>query len=306
MNESRTRTIQTMRVGIRLMAEKNGGTSIALLLAPSLIFLVLDMFGPPAVDLLLSEKIWIPYVYYGSSLLFGYILFRRSRIVKDMEWHRSKSIQKLEKVYRAEDKGVWLRAEEADNRLSASAMNRPITSQKKASERLSGSVSQINREGGPTEIESNESDVENVDLFLEQDHVARSTARVTGKTGPVESVQGVTLKDEVKDNSGLIRSAMRRLSEAREAAAQNQVNSQATNTPVKSRDLIQSGLDPTERVYVRAGEDYDPSPNSVNSNTSTSFRTIEPTQQDITRCDECGYPMNSNESYCPKCGSFSG
>ena len=288
------------------MAEKNGGTSIALLLAPSLIFLVLDMFGPPAVDLLLSEKIWIPYVYYGSSLLFGYILFRRSRIVKDMEWHRSKSIQKLEKVYRAEDKGVWLRAEEADNRLSASAMNRPITSQKKASERLSGSVSQINREGGPTEIESNESDVENVDLFLEQDHVARSTARVTGKTGPVESVQGVTLKDEVKDNSGLIRSAMRRLSEAREAAAQNQVNSQATNAPVKSRDLIQSGLDPTERVYVRAGEDYDPSPNSVNSNTSTSFRTIEPTQQDITRCDECGYPMNSNESYCPKCGSFSG
>ena len=217
MNESRTRTIQTMRVGIRLMAEKNGGTSIALLLAPSLIFLVLDMFGPPVVDLLLSEKIWIPYVYYGSSLLFGYILFRRSRIVKDMEWHRSKSIQKLEKVYRAEDKGVWLRAEEADNRLSASAMNRPITSQKKASERLSGSVSQINREGGPTEIESNESDVENVDLFLEQDHVARSTARVTGKTGPVESVQGVTLKDEVKDNSGLIRSAMRRLSEAREA-----------------------------------------------------------------------------------------
>ena len=114
------------------------------------------------------------------------------------------------------------------------------------------------------------------------------------------------MKDEVKDNSGLIRSAMRRLSEAREAAAQNQVNSQATNTPVKSRDLIQSGLDPTERVYVRAGEDYDPSPNSVNSNTSTSFRTIEPTQQDITRCDECGYPMNSNESYCPKCGSFSG
>ncbi|MEC7544998.1 MAG: hypothetical protein VYE51_05990, partial [Candidatus Thermoplasmatota archaeon] len=65
------------------MAEKNGSTSVALLLAPSLIFLVLDMFGPPAVDLLLSEEIWIPYIYYGSSLVFGYILFRRSRIVRD-------------------------------------------------------------------------------------------------------------------------------------------------------------------------------------------------------------------------------
>ena len=305
MNESRTRTIQTMKVGIRFMAEKNGGTSIALLLAPSLIFLVLDMFGPPAIDLLLSEKIWIPYVYYGSSLVFGYILFRRSRIVKDMEWHRSKSIQRLEKVYKAEDKGVWLRSEEADNRLNASAMNRPITSQKKASERLSGSVSQINREAGPTEIESNESDVENVDLFLEQDHVARSTARVTGKTGPVESVQGVTLKDEAKDNSGLIRSAMRRLSEVRESVAQNQVNSQNPSASIKSRNLIQSDVDSTERVYVRPGEDYDPSPNSVNSNPSKSIKKIEPTQPDTRRCNECGYPINSNESYCPKCGSFS-
>ena len=287
------------------MAEKNGSTSVALLLAPSLVFLVLDMFGPPAVDLLLSEEIWIPYVYYGSSLVFGYILFRRSRIVKDMEWHRSKSIQRLEKVYKAEDKGVWLRTEEADNRLSIDAMNRPITSQKKAAERLSGSVSQINHEGGPTEIESSESDVENVDLFLEQDHVARSTARITGKTGPVESVQGVTLKEEPRSESGLFRGAMRRLSEARESAAQNKINSQKSSPSVKSRDLVQSEIDSTERVYVRPGQDYDPSPMSVNSNHSTSVQTNEYVELNIRRCNECSSPMDANESYCPKCGSFS-
>ena len=305
MNESRARTIQAMKVGISFMAEKNGSTSVALLLAPSLIFLVLDMFGPPAVDLLLSEEIWIPYVYYGSSLVFGYILFRRSRIVKDMEWHRSKSIQRLEKVYKAEDKGVWLRTEEADNRLSIDAMNRPITSQKKAAERLSGSVSQINNEGGPTEIESSESDVENVDLFLEQDHVARSTARVTGKTGPVEFVQGVTLKEESRAESGLFRGAMRRLSEARESAAQNKINSQKSSPSVKSRDLVQSEIDSTERVYVRPGQDYDPSPMSVNSNPSISVQTNESVESHIRRCNECSSPMDANESYCPKCGSFS-
>ena len=305
MNESRARIIQRIKDGISIMAEKNSGTSVALLLAPSLIFLVFDLFGPPAIDLLLSEKNWIPYVYYVSSLVFGYILFRRSRIVKDMEWHRSKSIQRLEKVYKAEDKGVWLRAGEADNRLSAAAMNRPITSQKKAAERLSGSVSQINREGGPTEIESNVSDVENVDLFLEQDHVARNSARVTGKTGPVESVQGVTLKEEPREDSGLIRGAMRRLSEARESAAQNQVNSQKSSVSVKSRDLIQSQIDSTERVYVRPGEDYDPSPMSVNSNPSSSVEKNEPVQSNIRRCNECGSPIDVNESYCPKCGSFS-
>ena len=287
------------------MAEKNGSTSVALLLAPSLVFLVLDMFGPPAVDLLLSEEIWIPYVYYGSSLVFGYILFRRSRIVKDMEWHRSKSIQRLEKVYKAEDKGVWLRTEEADNRLSIDAMNRPITSQKKAAERLSGSVSQINHEGGPTEIESSESDVENVDLFLEQDHVARSTARITGKTGPVESVQGVTLKEEPRSESGLFRGAMRRLSEARESAAKNKINSQKSSPSVKSRGLVQSEIDSTERVYVRPGQDYDPSPMSVNFNHSTSVQTNEYVELNIRRCNECNSPMDANESYCPKCGSFS-
>lgn len=305
MNGSKARTIQAMKVGISFMAEKNGSTSVALLLAPSLVFLVLDMFGPPAVDLLLSEEIWIPYVYYGSSLVFGYILFRRSRIVKDMEWHRSKSIQRLEKVYKAEDKGVWLRTEEADNRLSIDAMNRPITSQKKAAERLSGSVSQINHEGGPTEIESSESDVENVDLFLEQDHVARSTARITGKTGPVESVQGVTLKEEPRSESGLFRGAMRRLSEARESAAKNKINSQKSSPSVKSRGLVQSEIDSTERVYVRPGQDYDPSPMSVNFNHSTSVQTNEYVELNIRRCNECNSPMDANESYCPKCGSFS-
>ena len=274
-------------------------------MAPSLIFLVLDLFGPPAVDLLLDEKIWIPYVYYGTSFVFGYILFRRSRIVKDMEWHRSKSIQRLEKVYKAEDKGVWLRAEEADNRLSAAAINRPITSQKKAVERLSGSVSQINREGGPTEIKSNESDVENVDLFLEQEHVARSNARVTGKTGPVESVQGVTLEESEKEESGLLKGAIRRLSEARESAALNQVNSQNLPVSTKSRDLIKSEEDLVERIYIRPGEDYDPSPESIRSVASSSIPSNDQIQSNIRRCVECGTPMDLNESYCPKCGSFS-
>ena len=287
------------------MAAKNTGTSVALFLAPSLIFLVLDLFGPPAIDLLLNEEIWIPYVYYGTSLVFGYILFRRSRIVKDMEWHRSRSIQRLEKVYKAEDKGVWLRSEEADNRLSAAAIDRPVTSQKKAAARLSGTVSGINREGGPTEIESSDSDVENVDLFLEREHVARSNARVTGKTGPIESVKGVTLDEPSKEESGLFKAALRRLSDAREVAARNQVNSLEPTLRIKSRDAVRPSEDITGQVFVRPGEDYDPSPESVRINqTPPTQMDIEP-QSHISRCRDCNSPMDSNESYCPKCGSFS-
>jgi hypothetical protein len=285
------------------MADKNQGVSLALLLSPTLIFIVLDQFGPPAIELLLNEKFWVPYVYYGSSILFGYILYRRSRIVKDMEWHRSKSIQRLEKVYRAEDKGVWLRAEAADNRLSVAAIKRPITSQKKAVQRLSGSISELNREGGPIEIASDESDVENVELFLEQEHVARNTERVAGKTGPIESVQGVTLEDTPDQSTGLLSGAMRRLSEARESAAQNQVKSKTSSGKIRDSVPISEGSS-VDRIYVRAGEDYDPSPSSISNILSSTSESVESVQQDIRRCIECRSPLNSTESYCPKCGSF--
>ena len=290
------------------MAEKNQGTSIVLLLAPAFIFLVLDQFGPPAIDLLLNERFWIPYVYYGSSILFGYMLYRRSRIVKDMEWHRSKSIQRLEKVYKAEDKGVWLRADAADNRLSAAAIDRPIDSQKKAAERLAGSVSGLNREGGPTEIEAEESDVENVELFLEQEHVARNTERVTGKSGPVESVKGVTLNQSENESEGLFQGAMRRFSEARESAAQSRVNSNKdsqSESSVKTRSPVNLDDSTAEQIFVRAGQDYDPSPESLKSIPISDSSPIEPVQVAIRRCMECGSPMGEDESYCPKCGAFS-
>ena len=290
------------------MAEKNQGTSIALLLSPPFIFLVLDQFGPPAIDLLLNERFWIPYVYYGSSILFGYILYRRSRVVKDMEWHRSKSIQRLEKVYKAEDRGVWLRAEAADNRLSAAAIDRPLDAQKKAAARLSGSVAGLNREAGPTEIKAQESDVENVELFLEQEHVARNTERVTGKSGPVESVKGVTLEGEDREEEGLFQGAMRRLSEARESAAQSRIQSNSTqeNTSVKIRSpSVNSDSNSVERIYVRPGEDYDPSPQSIMTSQTVDTSPTEPVQADIRRCKECRSPMDATESYCPKCGSFS-
>jgi len=290
------------------MAEKNQGTSIVLFFAPAFIFIVLDTFGPPAIDLLLNERFWIPYVYYSTSILIGYLLFRRSRVVKDMEWHRSRSIQRLEKVYKAEDRGVWLRSEAADNRLNAAAMDSPVHSQKKAAERLAGSISELNREGGPTEIESDETDVQNVELFLEQEHVARNTERVTGKSGPVESVKGVTLTTSENESEGLFQGAIRRISEARESAAQSRINSNDSppDSSIKTRNSISMADDSsTERIYVRAGEDYDPSPNSLKSMPIVTPSPVEPVQVAIRRCGECGSPMGEDESYCPKCGSFS-
>ena len=156
------------------MEEKNRWTSIVLFLSAPFIFLIVSNQGPPAIGLLLNETSWAPFAYYGVSIGIGYLLYRRSRVVKDMEWHRSKSIQRLDKVYRAEDRGVWLRADAADERLTVEAQRRPVDSRAKTAARLQGSIADVNREGEPEEIESSAEDVENVELFLEQEHVVRS------------------------------------------------------------------------------------------------------------------------------------
>ena len=138
MSESRARIIEAGLSQHRLMEEKNRWTSVVLFLSAPFIFLIISNQGPPAVGLLLNEASWAPFAYYGVSFGIGYLLFRRSRVVKDMEWHRSKNIQRLDKVYRAEDRGVWLRADAADERLTVEAQRRPVDSRPKVAARLQG------------------------------------------------------------------------------------------------------------------------------------------------------------------------
>ena len=149
------------------MEEKNRWTSVVLFLSAPFIFLIISNQGPPAVGLLLNEASWAPFAYYGVSFGIGYLLFRRSRVVKDMEWHRSKNIQRLDKVYRAEDRGVWLRADAADERLTVEAQRRPVDSRPKVAARLQGSIADVNREGEPEEIESSteEAPVPGIKIF---------------------------------------------------------------------------------------------------------------------------------------------
>ena len=111
-----------------------------------------------------------------------------------------------------------------------------------------------------------------------------------------------------KEEEGLFQGAMRRLSEARESAAQSRIqsNSPQENTSVKTRSpSVTTDSGSVERIYVRAGEDYDPSPQSIIPTQTVDTSPAEPVPAEIRRCNECGYPMSATESYCPKCGSFS-
>ena len=140
-------------------------------------------------------------------------MFRNSRTVRDHEWHRRKHIKRLQKDYAAEDRGIWSKADLAMSELEADAqgIEQGVMS-KKALEKLDGSIAELTGERLTAEIEGQESDQDDVALFTESEHVRRSTSRVTGESGPVESVQGIT-HARAEPEKGLIGGVLDKLKE---------------------------------------------------------------------------------------------
>ena len=200
--------------------EERATTSWLLLATPTVAFATLWVTSQGLQNLLRLSS-WGVWAYWGSGLLIGWLMFRRSRSVRDHEWHRSRSIKKLDKTYRSEDKGLWLQADAAGDKLAEKAQDGLA---KKAQMRMEGQVQGLTLESAPTEIESSESDIEKVNLFMDEEHVSRSQSRLSGETGPVESVAGVTEKADPQD--GIFGKAMGRLKHAREEAVSRAVTKQ--------------------------------------------------------------------------------
>ena len=195
------------------MAEqKNQMNSWILFVAPIFVFLAIYQLIPAIQERLITD--WIGMIIYlGVATIIGFILFRNARTIRDHEWHRRKHIKRLQKDYAAEDRGVWSKADLAMSELEADA--RGIESgqmSKKALQRLDGQIAELTGDRQTPEIESDDSDQDNVALFTESEHVRRSTARVTGESGPVESVQGVTHSRE-EPEKGLIGGVLDKLKE---------------------------------------------------------------------------------------------
>ncbi len=293
--------------------EERGSTAWLLLATPSVALLMLWLTSPGLRDLI-GLASWGVFAYWGSGLLAGWLMFRRGRSVHDQEWHRSRSIRRLEKTYRSEDKGLWLQADSADQRLEVRAEDGLA---KKAEMRLQGRVHDINRESGPTEIEAKEDDSLEVELFMEQEHVIRSTDRVTGKSGPVESVTGVTVQPQQSEAGNLVGKALGRLRQAREGAVDRAVAKQR-RAPVAESSAGRSGLGLAgseeqvaagPAVHVLPGQDYDPSPagTAIGSEWSDAGRpsaTAAEPPAASKKCSDCAAAMAIDEAYCPRCGAF--
>ena len=263
------------------MAEqKNQMNSWILFVAPIFVFLAIYQLIPAIQQRLITD--WIGMVIYlGVATLIGFFLFRNARTIRDHEWHRRKHIKRLQKDYAAEDRGVWSKADLAMSELEADA--RGIESgqmSKKALQRLDGSIAELTGDRQTAEIESDDADQDTVALFTESEHVRRSTARVTGESGPVESVQGVTHARE-EPEKGLIGGVLDKLKETATTQSMLPESPDAQESPSVAEDWYSQ-----EMLGVATAD---------SSGTTTAVVG--------NICGSCGRNNPEAESYCENCGN---
>ena len=259
--------------------EKNPLNSWILFAAPIFVFLALYQLIPAISERLITDWIGMA-IYLIVAVLIGFFLFRNARTIRDHEWHRRKHIKRLQKDYAAEDRGVWSKADLAMSELEADA--RGIESgqmSQKALQRLDGSISELTGERETAEIDSEETDQENVALFSESEHVRRSTARVTGESGPVDSVQGVTHAREAPEK-GLIGGVL---------------------------DKLKDTAAPSSTIELAAVQESEPVADDWYSQEMRGVSTTGPAAATSTVvgnvCGSCGRHNPEAESYCENCGN---
>ena len=263
-----------------MAGEKNQLNAWILFAAPIFVFLSLYQLIPAISERLITHWSGLV-VYFLVAIIIGYFLFRNARTVRDHEWHRRKHIKRLQKDYAAEDRGVWSKADLAMSELEADA--RGIESgqmSKKALQRLDGSIAGLTGERLTSEIESDDSEHDNVALFSESEHVRRSTARVTGESGPVESVQGVTHTREAPEKS-LIGGVLDKLKES--------TVSQTVITETQVQQNTGSSADDWYAQEMRGVATAGP----VGTTPAIGGHT----------CGSCGRSNPESESYCENCGN---
>jgi len=190
---------------------------------PILVFGCLQIIVTPLGDILALSWMYVV-VWYGLSVLIGYLLLRRTRVTKDHEYRRSEIMKKMKHVYDAEAKGVWERETtlQADVKLNTTNLNAKIGS--------------FGREAPELELDQDvKSDVQ---MLTEQGFVQKATRRMNGDSAEdvdsVDSTVGSVRKKSWMD--GIIDSIFNLFGRDKEAEREQQhqrrLRANADQTPV--------------------------------------------------------------------------
>jgi hypothetical protein len=157
-------------------------TAFALLFVPIMILNVLR-FAIPPIDAMFDFSTRLMLASNGIAIGIGFVLYKRTQMVRDHEWQRTKALKSTKKQFKAEESGVWER--EVDHGIDTSNVSK---------EALEGNVSRINLEG--KEIELDRDDTAEVQFLMDSEVVIKATRRVSGKDNfdqtEIQSTVGAT------------------------------------------------------------------------------------------------------------------
>lgn len=148
------------------MAKERSVTARGVAILPLLLMGAVHLSVTPLRQIFEIEPLFM-YTWYGIAAALGFVLFRKTRTVRDFEYHRSQTMKSMKKVYQAEEAGVWQTNVQLDANLSPEgklALQRQVAS--------------IDKES--PELELDEDDKVEVDLLLESKQVRTANRRVSG------------------------------------------------------------------------------------------------------------------------------
>jgi hypothetical protein len=237
----------------------------------------------------------IMYVWYGIAVVLGIVLFRKTRTVRDFEYHRSQTMKSMKKVYQAEEAGVWQTNVQLDGNLSPEG--------KLA---LQSQVANIDMES--PELELHEDDKVEVDLLLESKQVRRANSRVSGNEmfgeEQVHSTIGAKRKaspmDSFLDFMGMVfgrgdadtRREERRQSALRAASSAAPVTAQRPVAPMRTN----SNQDDSELKMTSVSDDGGIDSVLSDSGTSITDVKVPVSQMDTTYAWDSPPPVSNQGS----------
>ena len=304
-------------------------TSFILLLTPTLVLNALRLIVTPLGDMLAVSST-LDISLHVITLGIGFLLFRKTRVVRDHEWQRSKAVKSVGGHFKAEEEGVWEKDIAMDTKLSEEAQ---VTLRGQV-----GGVVGSNANTGEREIDS---EVE-VEMLIDTEHVRRAQARVSGdeqfdesgvhstigavrKTSPMDSfldwissLRGRDRKSEREQQKSATLSARSQIAPViaqRPIAPIEPVKSEGKRPrPMEMSSMTDSGMetvvidDETNQVSAPVVKQMSIEEMAFGTSVPTGVSTgvSTPPQSGFSpqpSCKVCGTSNPVGERYCSNCGS---
>jgi len=286
------------------MAQRSPLISAGLLLAPTICVIALR-FGLPNIEELLKQDLIAQAIIHTIAVILGIIMYLKYRVVEDHEYHRSSAIKGLSSMYRLEEKGLWSRGDSALEKLEAQARSEPKgRAGLRFQKRMSGRVSDLNKEGSELELDSEDS---RMDVDVQVEGVSYNS-----------DTKATQSEDENKPAGALgasaEASAQRRL--AKELARREKQVVKDEKNAIKLAKKEAKAAAKAEKIAAKAAAKAEKTAakKSKSASSETNWDAMEDSQwqpevpssiaQSVISCQECGAVNNSGTAYCSSCGAF--